>query len=329
MADFGWNISNPGDTVTIGSLPGHNRDVRDQVATVLDKEHTARLNGSANDGSGWEHKIGSAVAYVQAAEPTLRPDGTTTLTTAVDKGRLWVDSDDDTLYYFKDSTDKFTSVAIAGGIAGTAIVLLAGRSGGQTIQGGTATTNGLTLGANAASDATGTIKFNSADTADIDFDNIPISKLTLKTGATFDANSVRLTDVGDATTAKDTLTLGAAVITGSELSTTGGVLRGCKGTATGAGASLTADIGFAPEFIIAWNLKQDGARNGFIWSSDNASKTHRIDNMDETTTAVLSVSGNIITFPDSTSSSAAQRLNENTENFSYYAFKFNKTVNPT
>lgn len=57
------------------------------------KEHET----PAASGVGGEHKAGSAVSYYQAAAPTLRPDGSTSLDSD-DAGRVWVDSDDKVIY---------------------------------------------------------------------------------------------------------------------------------------------------------------------------------------------------------------------------------------
>lgn len=67
--------------------------LRKAVRLRLDKEHAATLTG----GVGGEHKEGSAKVYYQSAEPTLRPDGSTSLDSN-DDGRLWIDSDTMILY---------------------------------------------------------------------------------------------------------------------------------------------------------------------------------------------------------------------------------------
>lgn len=69
--------------------------LRKAVRLRLDKEHVA----TATAGVGGEHKEGSAKVYYEASAPTLRPDGTTSLSTD-DAGRLWIDSDDGTLMYW-------------------------------------------------------------------------------------------------------------------------------------------------------------------------------------------------------------------------------------
>jgi hypothetical protein len=67
--------------------------LRKAVRLRLDKEHAATLTG----GVGGEHKEGSAKVYFEASAPTMRPDGTTSLSSD-DAGRLWLDSDTLVLY---------------------------------------------------------------------------------------------------------------------------------------------------------------------------------------------------------------------------------------
>ena len=70
-------------------------NLRKATRARLAKEHDTPAAASV----GGEHKQGSAKCYYQSAEPTLRPDGVTALSSA-DYGRLWIDSDDGSLYRY-------------------------------------------------------------------------------------------------------------------------------------------------------------------------------------------------------------------------------------
>lgn len=86
--------------------------LRKGLRSRLSKEHDWPTTGTSTTGFG-EHKEGSAVVYVSSTEPSNRPDGTTSLDND-DTGRLWVDSDDESLYYYKDSTDEWQNVKVTG-----------------------------------------------------------------------------------------------------------------------------------------------------------------------------------------------------------------------
>ena len=68
--------------------------------TVL--EHVG-LIGDTQSRHG-EHRKGSAMCYYQSAAPTTKPDGSTSLDVN-DTGRLWMDTDTDTLYMYKGTVD--------------------------------------------------------------------------------------------------------------------------------------------------------------------------------------------------------------------------------
>lgn len=73
------------------------KSLRQGTNVRASKEHVAYDASSV----GGEHKAGSAKCYYQAAAPTMRPDGVTNLS-AADYGRLWIDSDDGSLYKYTD-----------------------------------------------------------------------------------------------------------------------------------------------------------------------------------------------------------------------------------
>jgi len=84
----GWDEDAPvANTDPHGNACYEIRDLRKGLRIRLSKEHVALAANSA----GGEHKQGSAVAWIQATEPTTRPDGETALTSA-DLGRIWVDT---------------------------------------------------------------------------------------------------------------------------------------------------------------------------------------------------------------------------------------------
>lgn len=88
-----WDEGSPIITEPRRSGAAEILSLRKAVRQRMSKEHDTLAASSA----GGEHKAGSAKAYHQSTAPTLRPDGTTSLS-ADDAGRLWVDSDDDKLY---------------------------------------------------------------------------------------------------------------------------------------------------------------------------------------------------------------------------------------
>lgn len=91
-----WNLAyeaTPAGSASPAEGDNEIRNTRLEVRSRVDQEH-AILNTSTTGQS--VHKPGSAVVYFQAAEPTLRPDGLTSLNSN-DTGRLWVDSNNDNL----------------------------------------------------------------------------------------------------------------------------------------------------------------------------------------------------------------------------------------
>jgi len=83
-----WTPTTPDDHFLISDIPGSDRDIKNNTATVIEKEH--RELGDGN--SGGEHLQGSAMAYVlaTASAPTEDPAGTSFV--EADIGRLWFDT---------------------------------------------------------------------------------------------------------------------------------------------------------------------------------------------------------------------------------------------
>jgi hypothetical protein len=77
------------------------REIKVEVGGRLNQEHVI-LNTATTGAS--VHRSGSAVVYLQDAEPTLRPDGVTTFD-ANDHGRIWIDSNDSNHMYVYNGTD--------------------------------------------------------------------------------------------------------------------------------------------------------------------------------------------------------------------------------
>lgn len=329
MTDNSWNISAPAEAATIGSIPGHIRTTRDQVATHLNVEHEDFASGADESDMGCQHREGSAKVFVVTTAPTNRPGDGTVALTAADEGRLWVNSSDGMMSWWDG--DSWEEVTIAGGVGGSGVTLLAGRAGGQHIEGGTLTTQGLTLSANAVEDATGTILFEGAQTEFIDFDDIPLKNTVLGealSGASTDGDDgFQIRGVKKASIDHDVLTKGAASIVLADLATTGGVGSMCWGTVAEDGTERAADVGFAPDLVIVANDVNHANHPICFWfrgmttNNKGASGAYGA----ESTYGGISVSGDVVTF-------GAESLGGNhsgASNIWYLAIKFNKQVNPT
>ncbi len=91
-------LTNPQDSDTPSFGDNEIRGTRLEFHDRLTKEHVIG-GATAADGA---HKKGVARAYYQAAAPSLRPDGSSSLDSD-DDGRLFVDSDTDTLQVWDGS----------------------------------------------------------------------------------------------------------------------------------------------------------------------------------------------------------------------------------
>ena len=313
MANSDWDSA--ADSLTIGAVPGAINAVRNQIKNRADLEHVA----FAASGAGGEHKEGSAVAYYEAAAPTLRPDGSTALGSTRDDGRLWVYSDNGVLSYYSGGT--WTTVSMAGGVGGSDVVLLLGRSGGQTILGGTGDDDFLKLGGSSHANE-GPIEIVAADTTLFEFNEVPV--WSLKLGEALDANSMKITGLDDAASAGDALAKGAAVITAAELlATTGGVAQVCFGVGTASGSEQSKDISFAPDFIIIWNDISTTSHPLQFWMTGMGSNTKKSGGGVEADPPVT-VSSTTLTFPTGKESGN----HTNATYYYYFAVKFNKQNDP-
>lgn len=110
----GWTETDPQDSEFVEDAAQEMRDLRKGVRIRLEKEHSTPASSSA----GGEHKAGSAKMYIQSAEPTARPDGTSL--SSDDYGRLWLDTDDDKLYAYTSTGWKQVVALVADGSVTTA-----------------------------------------------------------------------------------------------------------------------------------------------------------------------------------------------------------------
>lgn len=103
-----WDAASPADSALVSAYPAETRALRSAVKIRNDKEHAALATASA----GGEHKAGSAKGYYQASAPTQRPDAATSLDSN-DNGRIWVDSDDASIYmYIHPTWTQLTRVPV-------------------------------------------------------------------------------------------------------------------------------------------------------------------------------------------------------------------------
>lgn len=93
-----WDESSPNLSQTRRAGAAEILALRKGVRLRMSREHE-ELDIS---GAGGEHLAGSAKAYAQDAEPTLRPD-TTTLLDTDDKGRLWYETDTGRAWWWNGS----------------------------------------------------------------------------------------------------------------------------------------------------------------------------------------------------------------------------------
>ena len=115
-----WDENAPAASDPVGDGDNEIRILRAAVRNRLEIEHVM----PAASGVGGEHLEGSARAYYASADPTDRPDGTAVLG-ADDEGRLYVDSDDDSMKVYTGSAWTFiqvvNSMISAGAVTGTEI----------------------------------------------------------------------------------------------------------------------------------------------------------------------------------------------------------------
>lgn len=148
-----WEAT-PAGTETPSLGDNHIRDLKLEVRSRLDQEHVILDTSSTGESI---HRAGSARTYFQDAEPTLRPDGITSINSS-DSGRLWVDSNDSNhLYVYDGTAGAFEEVSVGGGIVADDLDV----GGDLTVGGGVEVTGTLTTGDESAPDvATGGLCIN-------------------------------------------------------------------------------------------------------------------------------------------------------------------------
>ena len=102
------------------------RETRSELALRLKKEMTWE-GTSTVDGF---MRVGSAKAYVQAAAPTLRPDGVTALTSTGDAGRLLLKTSTGSGLFVRKSNGVFVSTGVTLSTAQTIVGTKTFNSGG-------------------------------------------------------------------------------------------------------------------------------------------------------------------------------------------------------
>lgn len=113
---FSWLVNTPVSADPRKDGAAEILGLRVGMALRLDKEHVAMGTYTSGDSStgGGEHKAGSAVAFMQDAEPTARVDTDTSDLDSSDDGRLWVDTTGATYVlkvYENSPDDEFKNVS--------------------------------------------------------------------------------------------------------------------------------------------------------------------------------------------------------------------------
>lgn len=118
--DQSWDIASPLGSDPISDGDNEIRLLRASIADRMNKEHITLADG----GVGGEHLAGSAMVYHQSADPTLQPDGATSLVSA-DKGRIFFDTDTNSLKVYSGSAweavDPGPDTVVAASIADNAV----------------------------------------------------------------------------------------------------------------------------------------------------------------------------------------------------------------
>jgi hypothetical protein len=123
-----WNESAyPADSLLISDIPLTFRQIQFALSDLWEDEHTVIAGDYGTGGTitGAEHREGSAKAFHRATEPAYKPEASESVAlAAADAGRLWIDSDDNHVYFYSGSAwvDLETALATftqAMNIAGT------------------------------------------------------------------------------------------------------------------------------------------------------------------------------------------------------------------
>lgn len=334
ISDNAWDVAVPADSEFIKNGPKMVRDAKNQLGYRTEQEHTAYSSSSPDYGG--IHRQGTARVYAdntiaQLSDGTVkRPASPTdlTLAAAYDEGRLALPTDGNNGLYIYNGSDAWVSVGIAGmnvavaegtgsSKVGDQVAILPGRTGGQSLHGGTGSGDALNLGGSTHADE-GPINIVAADTTIVNF------------------NSVRATLMGVATTIGDAVGVGVAggavgMLSGADVQITEatnnsnvnpGIAIAVIGTGTPDGSNLvTADLGFVPDFILGWNDGSGAAFDPIIYHIDDDGATKRFDGTHDATPR-MTVSGEKITFVDGGNSFVNNNAGGVSAMF-YVALKFN------
>lgn len=104
MATVSWDSAfedTPGGDDSPDTLDDRITELKENLRVRLEKEMHWAVSESSTV-QGWM-KEGSAKGYYESTAPTNRPDGSTALDSD-DAGRIWVDSDDDTVHVWNGSS---------------------------------------------------------------------------------------------------------------------------------------------------------------------------------------------------------------------------------
>ncbi len=139
-----WNAAFEASPAGTDNISQGDDKIREDKVAVRERAEREHIWGTSetNANHGW-HREGSAMAYVDASEPTNRPDGATGLTAAIDEGRLWIDTDGGAtpFYYtsggawakcFSSITDDGTDVTFGNDVIATNDITATGSVNADT-----------------------------------------------------------------------------------------------------------------------------------------------------------------------------------------------------
>ena len=301
MVDSAWDGTDPADSVLIGDVPGEIRDTKNQINYRISLEHTDMASGEDDANRGGLHRKGAGRAYYESGHAAATKPDEVTAIDSDDDGRLLIDTDDNSLWVYSGSA--WEEVALVGGFGGSEVAILDGRSGGQTLSGGTAATDDLTLQANSNVSPSGDYELiiDATQTSAIELNEVPVKSLVLSEdmsgGSTNGTDGGQIKGVKTASEAYDVLTKGVACISATELLSTGGIARCAFGAKEASDSNLTVDLTWAPDFILTWGDYSNGFYPPIIWTSMDATNNKLTTGVyGAGATYGLSVSGNVITW---------------------------------
>ncbi|MFH2013692.1 MAG: hypothetical protein ABIJ17_01855 [Patescibacteria group bacterium] len=113
-----WNETTPPGSEAKANGDNRIRELKTQIREVVDVEHKFDSSGQSTEMG--IHTKGSARAYYQSADPINRPDGTSVLDSN-DDGRIFVDSDDNTIKVWNGASFDNIIIDLVNGVTpGTA-----------------------------------------------------------------------------------------------------------------------------------------------------------------------------------------------------------------